>query len=184
MSEPLNLPQEVHEVVAELARAEAKFPRFNSAHEGWAVLREEVDELWDAIKGNDLTHARKEAIQVAAMALRYLRDVGGSRAPAAKPEARPPRRRADGRGRPSSPLAENALRMLEVLGIWITPAELAHHLAEQSRPTHKRLQSLYLAGRIARRPRPFRHGQVEYEYGRLSLLPERAAAGAAVGIAP
>ena len=46
-----------------------KFKPFNSSHEGFAVLKEEVDELWDAIKSNDLSAAQKEAIQVAAMAL-------------------------------------------------------------------------------------------------------------------
>lgn len=58
--------------VDEAQRAMEKFKPFNSSHEGFAVLREEVDEMWDAIKANDLPHARKEAIQVAAMALRYI----------------------------------------------------------------------------------------------------------------
>jgi hypothetical protein len=63
-------------VVAELRKARAKFPQFNSAHEGYAVLLEEVDELWDAIKRNDDANAREEAQQVAAMAIRFLLDVG------------------------------------------------------------------------------------------------------------
>jgi len=59
----------------EYSRAVQLFPRFNSRHEGYAVLLEEVDELWDAIKskdgdGNDFL----EAIQVGAMALRLLTD--------------------------------------------------------------------------------------------------------------
>lgn len=62
------------EVKAEMLRAEAKFPRFNSRHEAYGVLLEEVDELWDEVKANDYPKARKEAVQVAAMALRYLRD--------------------------------------------------------------------------------------------------------------
>ena len=52
------------------------FPPFHSAHEGYAVLLEEVDELWDEIKGNKKPGAyermRKEAIQVGAMVLRFL----------------------------------------------------------------------------------------------------------------
>ena len=59
----------------ELARARLKFPNFNSAHEGYAVLLEEVDELWAEIKANgDQTDMRDEAIQIAAMAVRFIED--------------------------------------------------------------------------------------------------------------
>ena len=53
--------------------ANEKFAMFNSEHEGYAVLLEEVDELWDEIKNNSskLVMA-KEAIQVAAMVLKFL----------------------------------------------------------------------------------------------------------------
>lgn len=40
------------EVVEELCRAEAKFGPFNSSHEGYAVILEELDELWDVVKEN------------------------------------------------------------------------------------------------------------------------------------
>ena len=60
--------------VAEAEQARAQYKPFNSLHEGYAVLKEEVDELWDAIKANDTPHAHKEAIQVAAMALRFISD--------------------------------------------------------------------------------------------------------------
>jgi len=47
-----------------------------SNHEGYAVILEELDELWDEIKkqhpNNELI--RKEAIQVAAMAVRFILD--------------------------------------------------------------------------------------------------------------
>ena len=49
---------------------------FNSYHEGYAVLKEEVDELWDDIKGNRRSGAREEAVQVAAMAIQFLIDLG------------------------------------------------------------------------------------------------------------
>lgn len=63
-------------VECELERAIAKFPApFGNAHEGYAVLLEEVDEAWDAIKKNDIIHARKEMVQVAAMAIRFLLEV-------------------------------------------------------------------------------------------------------------
>jgi glycyl-tRNA synthetase beta subunit len=66
------------EVSEELDRALA-WPAFNSAHEGYAVLAEEVDELWEHVKVNqkrrDIVAMRKEAIQVAAMAIRFVLDV-------------------------------------------------------------------------------------------------------------
>ena len=70
------MDQIIKEVIAEYQRASDKFPPFHSAHEGYAVIQEEVDELWDCIKGNlapNLT--RDEAVQVAAMALRFIVDV-------------------------------------------------------------------------------------------------------------
>ncbi len=63
-------------VASELVDAYGKFPEsFHSAHEGYAVLLEEVDELWDAIKADDLPHALEEAVQVAAMAIRFIVDL-------------------------------------------------------------------------------------------------------------
>ena len=60
----------------ELARAVLKHTTpMRSAHEGYAILKEEVDEMWDEIKANRLHPARAEAIQVAAMALRFLVDI-------------------------------------------------------------------------------------------------------------
>lgn len=68
-----------YEVSKEYHSAKDKWPAFNSAHEGFAVLKEEVDELWDCVKVNqtkrDLIHMRKEAIQVAAMAIRFASEV-------------------------------------------------------------------------------------------------------------
>lgn len=62
-------------VICELAEAQAKFPPFNSAHEGYAVLKEEVDELWQEVKHGSRHRQREEATQVAAMAVRFLIDV-------------------------------------------------------------------------------------------------------------
>jgi NTP pyrophosphatase (non-canonical NTP hydrolase) len=63
-------------IYREYREAISKFPPFHSAHEGYAILLEEVDELWDEIKGNKKPGAygrmKKEAIQVGAMALRFL----------------------------------------------------------------------------------------------------------------
>lgn len=67
-------------VRAEVGTAVDKFPPFNSWHEAYAVLLEEVDELWDEVRVNqkrrDPDKARKEAIQVAAMAVRFVLDSG------------------------------------------------------------------------------------------------------------
>lgn len=69
----------VDPIVVEVLKAENKYPAFNSAHEGFAVLLEEVDELWDEVKvkqgKRDVAAMRLEAVQVAAMAIRFLRDV-------------------------------------------------------------------------------------------------------------
>jgi len=67
------------DVLEEVYKAASKWPPMNSAHEAYAVLAEEVDELWDHVKTNqskrDLQAMRKEAIQVAAMALRFAVEV-------------------------------------------------------------------------------------------------------------
>lgn len=69
----------VHEIIHEVTTAEAKWPPMNSAHEAFAVLNEEVDELWDHVKtkqaNRDLPSMRKECVQVAAMAVRFIRDI-------------------------------------------------------------------------------------------------------------
>ncbi len=65
-------------VAAELTRAYHKHPKpQTSLHEGYAVLLEEVDELWDSIKMNENGNALIEALQVAAMAVRLIIDHGG-----------------------------------------------------------------------------------------------------------
>lgn len=86
----MNSPSEaaLEAVHKEYLSAGNKFPPFNSSHEGFAVLKEEVDELWDEVKKNPAKHPRgeeigtrarqvnmrKEAIQIAAMALRFITD--------------------------------------------------------------------------------------------------------------
>lgn len=64
-------------VEGELRSAMIKFPKpFNSEHEGYGVLLEEMDELWDEVKDNKAEGSRErqheEAIQVAAMAIKYI----------------------------------------------------------------------------------------------------------------
>lgn len=66
----------IAEVQDEVERAVRKFPPFHSAHEGYAVLLEEVEELKAEIFHGDSREAmREEAVQVAAMAIRLIMDV-------------------------------------------------------------------------------------------------------------
>lgn len=66
--------QIAHAITCELESAYAKHGRGQwSRHEFYGVLKEEVDELWDAIKADEpQERVRAEAIQVAAMVFRYL----------------------------------------------------------------------------------------------------------------
>ena len=86
-------------VEKELESANERFPQFHSPHEGWAVIREEAEELrketddveealnilWERVRYNMQAHPRFatkikeraiaaacEAVQVAAMAQKYL----------------------------------------------------------------------------------------------------------------
>jgi len=61
----------------EFGRAVSRFASFNSGHEGKAVIEEELDELWEEVRANRPSgaSATREAIQVAAMAMRYVFDL-------------------------------------------------------------------------------------------------------------
>ncbi len=63
-------------VRSELCRAIAKHPTgFHSGHEGYAVILEELEELFEDVRRDDLTAAKMEAVQVAAMAIRFMLDL-------------------------------------------------------------------------------------------------------------
>lgn len=66
----------LQQIISEYNRASEAHAPFSSTHEGYAVIKEELDELWDAIKRNEkVTITRAEAKQVAAMALRFMIDL-------------------------------------------------------------------------------------------------------------
>ena len=65
--------------VGELGRARANYPPMASYHEGWAIIQEEVEELWAEVRkrpgARDRRKMQEEAVQVAAMALRFVVDL-------------------------------------------------------------------------------------------------------------
>ena len=66
-------------VYAEYLRASARYPAFNSPHEGIAVIDEEFHELRNEVFANhslrNKERMRMEAVQLGAMALRFLVDL-------------------------------------------------------------------------------------------------------------
>lgn len=66
-------------VAKEMQWAYEKHGPYHNAHEQYAVMREEVDEWWDAVKGNTADCELYELVQVAAVALRYVLERSGAR---------------------------------------------------------------------------------------------------------
>jgi hypothetical protein len=66
----------IDEVTEELRRAVENYGPFASPHEGYAILLEELDELWEEIRKKAPVSVllRAEARQVAAMAIRFMID--------------------------------------------------------------------------------------------------------------
>ena len=65
-------------VIDESESSAAKYGDFVSAHEAYGVLAEEVAELLDAIRSNKRFSIQREAIQVAAVALRFAQEIEGA----------------------------------------------------------------------------------------------------------
>lgn len=72
----MKIDQSLKLIETEFLRASDLYPDFNSNHEGYAVIKEEIDELWDEIKKTKDTKGnnqiRHELIQIGAMVVRYL----------------------------------------------------------------------------------------------------------------
>lgn len=73
------LDQILLDVVAEFERATDKHGSLNSAHEAYAVILEEIEEVWEEVKKRSAKRnpyrLRAELVQVAAMAIRAVYDV-------------------------------------------------------------------------------------------------------------
>lgn len=69
----VNLIEDEHD------RAIGRFPKFNTAHEGLAVILEEFEglkaEVFKKQSNYDVDKMRKEATQLGAMALRFIIDI-------------------------------------------------------------------------------------------------------------
>jgi hypothetical protein len=77
LAERLDLGDVAQAVTAELERAQRRFGPYVSPHEGYAVILEEADELWDEVKRGDVVKQDiwDEGVQVAAVALRFHVDI-------------------------------------------------------------------------------------------------------------
>jgi len=75
----MNQDDALDKLEKELKVAMDKFPSFRSPHEGFAIILEELDELWEEVKQQHDVRStismRYEATQVAAMALRFIIDL-------------------------------------------------------------------------------------------------------------
>lgn len=69
-----DLKQVIEAVIDEVISAESKHPPFHSSHEGYGIIAEELDELWDEVKRKDTSYARQytEAKHVACTAIRHM----------------------------------------------------------------------------------------------------------------
>jgi hypothetical protein len=76
---PINESTFSDAVQRELLEARAKHARLNSAHEGYAVILEELDEFWEQCRlrreQRDKREMLRELIQISAMAQRTAEDL-------------------------------------------------------------------------------------------------------------
>ena len=65
------------DVYIEVRAAQRRHAPMHSPHEGWSVIFEELEELREEVRADTGTsaNARREALQVAAMCVRYIFDL-------------------------------------------------------------------------------------------------------------
>ena len=87
------------DVRTELESARRNHPPINSIHEGYAIILEELDELWEQARKKtserDLQNIYRECVQIAAMAQRTAEDI------LCIPVPPPPRRIREGSSEPT-----------------------------------------------------------------------------------
>lgn len=69
----------LQEVAAEIERARSLHGDYHSAHEAYAVIKEELDEFWDIVKMKSAKRSasamKTELIQIACTAIRTVSDL-------------------------------------------------------------------------------------------------------------
>lgn len=65
------------QIQQEIDNSRSRHGEFTGSHEGYAVLLEEVDELWSEIKkrNRSFTAMKEECVQIAAMAVKFIEDI-------------------------------------------------------------------------------------------------------------
>lgn len=75
-----NIGKSIKTIITEYNRTIIKNAPFHSTYEGWALIKQKVDNLWDEIKKEETGGSReamlKEAAQIGAMAMRFIIDLG------------------------------------------------------------------------------------------------------------
>ena len=75
----MSLKDILEDIKKEFKFATEHWGGFNSLHEAYAIVLEEMDELWDEVKRSQkdpkrMPYVREEALQVATMAIRLIYD--------------------------------------------------------------------------------------------------------------
>jgi len=75
-----NIGKSIKAIITEYNHTIIKQPPFSSTYEGWAMIRQQVDELWEQVKKDETENVKaimcKEAAQIGAMAMRFMIDLG------------------------------------------------------------------------------------------------------------
>jgi hypothetical protein len=62
------------EVARDLIKHILTFDCYHSTHEGYALIRERVEQLWDSVESRSPKDQRETCIRIAAMAIRFIID--------------------------------------------------------------------------------------------------------------